>query len=182
MDEVATYAKDSCRRLNFPALGLVQGFSCGNDFIDNYLRTHFCALWDHTNGLTSTTVILFQNEIVAFYSANCTQVHIPSNEARMLGIASGRLSVPAIEVKYLAVSQEHQGRGIGKIIIETVIADVYQLSRRFACRYIFLWSVPIEQAISFYTRRFFKDTGETNTSGLRLMKFQIPPDIGEEEY
>lgn len=158
----------------------VQGFSCGNRLIDDYLFTTYKARYDHLNGLAATTVIIYSDQAVGFFTAACTQLQISKEEARSLGIST--LLVPAIEVKFLAVEERFQDRGIGTVAISKIIYDVYLFSQIFACRYLFLWSVPDEKALRFYENRFFKDTGTTNSENLHLMMFQIPDDMDIEEY
>lgn len=158
----------------------VQGFSCGNPLINDYLKTHYCALRDHQLGIASTSVVLFENNVVAFFTASCTQVEIPVEESKQLGIDD--LYVPAIEVKFLAVSQGYQGRGIGTILLSLVVSEAYKLSAMFACRYIFLWSVPEDRALRLYTDHYFIDTGTRNADGSHLMMFQLPNDLEDEEY
>lgn len=158
---------------------IIRGFSCGNLSIDGYLKNEYNTRWDHRIGITSTTVILYQGMSVAFFTSCCTQVKIDEAEARELGMQI--LYVPAVEVKFFAVHQSYQGRGIGKHVIEMIIGEVYNFSQKFACRYIFLWSVPTEQALAFYKKRFFEDTGQTNYEGLRLMMFLIPDRIDLED-
>lgn len=90
----------------------------------------------------------------------------------MESIGTSNRRVPAIEVKYLAVDQRFQGRGIGKFVVEGIIGEIYSISQRFACRYIFLRSVP--EALEFYRKRFFVDMEQTNSEKLRLMMFLVP--------
>lgn len=108
----------------------VQGFSCGNPLINHYLKTQYYALRDHLLGIASTSVLLYENNVVAFFTASCTQVEIPEDESKQIGIND--LYVPAIEVKFLAVSQEFQGRGIGSIILSLIVSEVFKLSAMFA--------------------------------------------------
>ncbi|MGG1513891.1 GNAT family N-acetyltransferase [Paenibacillus oryzisoli] len=162
---------------------LIQGFSCGNSLIDDYLKTAFRARLDHTLGLASTTVFIYMDDIVAFFTALCTRISIPEEEARMLGLQADReISVPAIEVKYFAVREDLQNQGIGTIALQILLANAYQTSERFACRYIFLWSVDTEKALNFYKRNLFEDTGTVNHEGCHLLMFQLPEDIEVEEY
>jgi|GEM_PF-3269314 len=158
----------------------VQGFSCGNSLINDYLKTHYCALRDHQLGIASTSVVLYENKAVAFFTASCTQVEIPEDESKQLGLHN--LYVPAIEVKFLAVAQDYQRRGIGTILLRLIVSEAYKLSAMFACRYIFLWSVPDERALKLYKDHFFEDTGTRNSDGSHLMMFQLPSGIEDEEY
>jgi GNAT superfamily N-acetyltransferase len=158
----------------------IQGFSCGNSLINNYIVTHYLSRRDHSLGIASTTIVLYKEEVSAFFTACCTQVKIPKEESHILGL--DHLYVPAIEVKFLAVREDFQRIGIGSAVLQTIIADAYLLSERFACRYIFLWSVPDPSALKFYRDNFFEETGAVNTDGLHMMMFQLPEDIEEEEY
>lgn len=159
---------------------LIRGFSCGNPLINNYIHTDYRSRRDHSLGIASTTVILYKDEVAGFFTASCTSVEIPPEESKMLGIPN--LYVPAIEVKFLAVREDLQNIGIGGAVLKTIIADAYMLSEKFACRYIFLWSVPDTRALKFYEKNFFEDTGATNSDGLHMMMLQLPEDIEDEEY
>jgi len=159
---------------------LIRGFSCGNVLIDNYITTQYLSRKDHSLGIAATTVILLHGEVAGFFTACCTQVKIPEEESRALGIAN--LSVPAIEVKFLAIREDLQGKGIGSAVLKTIVADAYLLSEKFACRYIFLWSVPDPRSLKFYKDNFFEETGEINSDGLHMMMLQLPEEIEEEEY
>lgn len=160
-------------------LDSVQGFSCGNPLIDAYLKTEFKALYDHKIGIASTNIVLFEDIVVGFFRASCTQVKVPEVD-NSIGIST--LYVPAIEVKFLAVSENYHRRGIGKIILSLIVSQAYEFSTIFACRYIFLWSVPEPGALNLYTSHFFIDTGTENNDGSHLMMFQLPEDIEVDEY
>lgn len=166
--------------LNKVSDDLIRGFSCGNPLINDYIGTHYLSRRDHSLGIASTTVVLFKGEVAGFFTACCTRVEIPKEESRVLGIDN--LYVPAIEVKFLAVREDLQRIGIGSAVLKTIIADAYVLSEKFACRYIFLWSVPEQKALKFYQDNFFEETGATNSDGLHMMMLQLPEDIEEEEY
>ncbi|MFE5321533.1 GNAT family N-acetyltransferase [Paenibacillus sp. NPDC056579] len=148
--------------------------------IDSYIRTHYLARRDHSLGIASTTVVYFNKEVAAFFTACCTRVGIPEEESRILGLSN--LFVPAIEVKFIAVREDLQGNGIGSAILKTIIADAYFFSEKFACRYIFLWSVPDPRSLKFYKDNFFEETGLVNSDGLHMMMLRLPEDIDEDEY
>ena len=59
----------------------VQGFSCGDHMIDGYLKQKNNALNDHKLGVSSTTIVVYDKEIVAFFTANCAHLEIPVEEA-----------------------------------------------------------------------------------------------------
>ncbi|MED4402284.1 GNAT family N-acetyltransferase [Metabacillus fastidiosus] len=156
---------------------LVQGFSCGNDWINDYLKQPSNAIFDHRLGISSTTTLVYENEIVAFFTANCSHLEIPMEEAREIGLKDD-LFIPAVEVKYLGVKEKYQTNGIGTYLLQFIIGKVLEITPVFACRYIFLWAV--EDKIEYYEKRYFQLTGKEE-NGLYLMKFLIPTYEWEEE-
>jgi GNAT superfamily N-acetyltransferase len=165
--------------VNVP-LDNIQGFSCGNQLIDNYIKTHYRAEMEHLLGLASTTVVTYRGTVVAFFTALCSTFSVNSDEAINLGITNP--SVPAIEVLYFAVCKDYQQKGIGRAILKKLIWEVYEISQKVACRYLFLWSVPDDTTLQFYKSMFFKDMEKTRSDGLQLLRFQIPQDLEEEKY
>ncbi|MFP7486431.1 GNAT family N-acetyltransferase [Priestia filamentosa] len=157
------------------AFDLVQGFSCGEDFVDGYLKQRNNALKDHQLGITSTNLFVENNRVVGFYSANTSMLEVSRDEALSIGLHDD-VRVPAIEVKFLGVNQEDQGKGVGQEMLRYIIGNAIEFSSLFSCRYIFLWSV--EEAVSFYEKRFFKLTGQEE-DGLYLMRMLLPNYISE---
>jgi ribosomal protein S18 acetylase RimI-like enzyme len=167
---------------------LFRGFSCGVHSIDAYLMDEHQGLMNQGLGLSSTTVVLLGTQVVAFVSACCNSLEINEVKARSLGLDE-ELSVPAIEVTHLGVHREfryiegqQEGYGIGKIVMQNLIAPIYELQSVFAARYIFVWST--QRSIGFYEKLQFRLMNKVK-DGLYLMRFKIPRGIYipiEEEY
>lgn len=149
---------------------LVQGFSCGNNLIDGYLVQKSNAIYDHRFGISSTTTLVYEEDVIAFFTANCSNLEIPIEEARAIGLQDD-LFVPAIEVKFLGVRKEVQEQGIGTYLLKFIIGKALELTSIFTCRYIFLWAV--KDKVEFYEKRYFTLTGKEE-NGLFLMKLLIP--------
>ncbi|MDQ0164087.1 GNAT family N-acetyltransferase [Bacillus alveayuensis] len=156
---------------------LVQGFSCGNSMIDTYIKLSSNAIYDHKMGISSTTTLIYENEITAYFTANCAHLEIPVEEAREIGLMDS-FYIPAIEVKYIGVKDKYQKKGIGSLLLKFIVGKALEITPFFTCRYIFLWAV--EDAIEFYQKRYFKLTGKEE-DGLYLMKFLVPTYPIEEE-
>ncbi|MBU8878530.1 hypothetical protein BGM26_05945 [Bacillus sp. FJAT-29790] len=156
---------------------LVQGFSCGDSWIDGYLKQPNNALFDHNLGISSTTTLIYEGEVIAFFTANCSHLEIPMEEAREIGLQDD-LFIPAIEVKFLGVRTDLKKIGIGTYLLQFIIGKVLEITPVFTCRYIFLWSV--EDKVKYYQKRYFQPTGKED-NGLHLMKFLVPTYFSVEE-
>ncbi|HLU23322.1 MAG TPA: GNAT family N-acetyltransferase [Bacillaceae bacterium] len=156
---------------------LVQGFSCGDSWIDGYLKQPSNAIFDHKMGISSTTTLVYEGEVIAFFTANSSHLEIPMEEAREIGLQDD-LFIPAIEVKFVGVREDLKERGIGTYLLQYIIGKALEITPVFTCRYIFLWSV--EEKLRYYEKRYFQRTGKEE-NGLYLMKFLVPIYFSEVE-
>lgn len=151
---------------------MVQGFSCGDNWVDGYLKEPSNAINDHKLGISSTTTVIYDGELVAFFTANCSLLEISVDEVKAIGLQND-VFVPSIEVKFIGVNQKFQKKGIGKYLVQYIIGQAIRITPIFTCRYIFLRSV--EKRISYYREElFFEYTGTKDEHDLHLMKFLIP--------
>jgi GNAT superfamily N-acetyltransferase len=157
---------------------MIQGFSCGNDLIDNYIKTDFRSEYNHSFGLASTQLVTYEDQLVAFVTSRCTQVKIEEDEAKEIG--TELFFVPALEIMYLAVDKRFQQRGIGESVVVSMIYEAYQVLKYYGCRYLFLWSVP--KAKNFYIEKCFFDQTSYVDEGLILLKFKLVDDPELVEY
>jgi GNAT superfamily N-acetyltransferase len=152
-------------------LFVVQGFFCGNNMLNNYIKDSYCALADQRNGITSTTLILYDDDVVGYYACNSNILTVDVNEARGIGLQES-FSVPAFEIKNYAISQRYQGKGVGLHIFKRLLGQIASLTDTMAARYIFLWSV--EEAIGFYENKLlFERMDESSDYGLTLMRLPL---------
>lgn len=149
----------------------VLGFFCGDSFLNNYLKDIQCALEDQRNGLTSTTLILYEEDVVGYYACNSNILTVDVDEARSIGLQES-FSVPAFEIKNFAISEKYQGKGIGLHIFMRLLGQITTLKETIAARYLFLWSV--ETAIGFYEDKlYFERMDESSEYGLTLMRLPL---------
>ncbi|HLO11350.1 MAG TPA: hypothetical protein VK190_03755 [Pseudoneobacillus sp.] len=149
----------------------VQGFFCGDSFLNNYIKDSQCALADQKNGLTSTTLILYEEEVVGYYACNSNILTVDVHEAQSIGLQES-FSVPAFEIKNFAISDRYQGKGIGLHIFMRLLGQIASLKDTIAARYLFLWSV--EKAVGFYEDKlYFERMEESSEYGLILMRLPL---------
>lgn len=140
--------------LNFEALDdrhNLRNFSCGNSSIDHFFK--HAAYYDQALGLSQTTVVMYQDQVIGFYSARCTKVDIEVSEASSMGIE--QWEVPAVEVAYLGVDVGWQRKGVGRRIMDYIIAAVTDLARRVGCRHVFVKALNIPELIQWYADHDF---------------------------
>ncbi|MFS0637935.1 hypothetical protein AB1K84_18690 [Mesobacillus foraminis] len=149
----------------------VLGFFCGDSFLNNYIKDSQCALADQKNGLTSTTLILYEEDVVGYYTCNSNILTVDKNEAQSIGLQES-FSVPAFEIKNFAISQKFQRKGIGLHMFMRLLGQIATLKDTIAARYLFLWSV--ETAIGFYEDKlYFERMEESSENGLTLMRLPL---------
>lgn len=119
--------------------------SCDNpEHYENYLK--FSAVSDQVAGNGTTHIILDheRNRIVGFVTLRASSL---INECE--GIAYGE---PVLEIAELAVDQEYERRGYGKLLVDLSILMADQLNAEFiGIRYIMLCADP--KAVPFYSHR-----------------------------
>lgn len=156
------------KTLQLEDMQYISNFNSGNDMLDSYIKYH--ALDDQVNGITSTTLIIYEKEIVGYYSCNSNILTVDEAEARKIGLQV--LSVPAFEIKNFVISRKYQGNGIGYTIFFELLGKIVSIRETIAARYLFLWSV--EEAISFYEEKlYFIKMEVSSEDGLTLMRLPL---------
>lgn len=122
--------------------------SCGNaGFYREYLQ--YSALSDLYSGRNTTHLFIDEDEsrIIGFVSLRTSAVISSSSDGGMTG-------EPAIEVSVLAVDRDYEGRGAGRMLIDYVITQAYEMHQNCAgVRYIVL--AADKKAVGFYKHLSF---------------------------
>lgn len=132
----------------------VQGFNCGNEIIDDYLKNR-----SFSDPQTVTFIIIDEdsNSVVCYYSLSCSGIVISHG-------TGGKITIfPAVEIKMFAIDEEYQhikyseedDVNLSDELFWLVIGEIYDFTdNRCGSDKIILYSVP--KAESFYTRNSFK--------------------------
>lgn len=143
---------DVCK-LEKEHLKLIQNFKCGNDEIDKYLINK--ALNDMEFGKSVTKIFINKNinEIIGYYSVNCSSIVMENYEKRYFS--------PAIEIKMFALDTKYHkmlyekdnDEKFSEILFSKIIKDIYNITENYCgASHIILYSVP-------YAIKFYKDIG-----------------------
>lgn len=133
---------------------LLRDFSCGNDYIDNYVSEK--GAYDFT-AVTKMVLNSDNNEVICVYSLCCSSFLISSKEKLHPN--------PAVEIKIFAVSQKYQdikysrdpNEGcLSNFILNKVIGEIFEFTDDMCgANIILLYST--DEGYDFYKKNGFKD-------------------------
>ena len=105
-------------------------FRCGEDPVDDWLAAK--ALQHQEKHLSVTRVLLDAGGAIAgYYTLATGQVDfgdLPAEVAKRLP----RRLLPVAVLAWLGVSREHQGRGLGKLLLAQALRDCHEAGKTFA--------------------------------------------------
>lgn len=127
-------------------------FKCKNDFFSDYLK--YNALPDKTDGLGTTHLFLqvvdnVPKTVLGFYTLKNASLVLKELED-----GGERIGYPAVEISQFAVHEDFERKGIGRIMIDDIIAKVDDLKEMSAISHIVLCSVS--DSIGFYEKMKFE--------------------------
>ena len=141
-------------------------FTCGNDHLDTWLKTH--AHKNAERGFGKTYVVIEGGAVLGFVATSATSI-----ERARVKRGQGPDKWPAILIARMGVSKAQQGRGLGKRLIAHafVVADAqYKVS---GCAAVIVAAKP--EAETFYRQFGFEnllvlesDTARTEDSPILL--------------
>jgi len=139
---------------------ITRGFKCGNDDIDTWLWKHALKKHDIFKSRVTTFHESDSMEVIGFY-ALCVVLEPEKDLVDAFDVRGmGRGGVfPALHLAYLAVREEHQGQGLGRIMMADVLDLFCDMAERASVEVMTL--VPLNSEVAaFYTRRKFVAFGK----------------------
>lgn len=126
-------------------------FDCKSECFPLYLKNQ--ALYDKENGFGITHLFIEETglnlkKVIGFFTLKNASLVLTDEEE---GTRNG---YPAIEIAQFATCKEMEGQGIGRIMINSIIAKAHELANESAIKFIVLCSV--EESIGFYGEMEFK--------------------------
>jgi GNAT superfamily N-acetyltransferase len=155
----------------------VGAFYCGTTetqlSINRYL-TSGDAWNDQIKGISSTTLYYYEDRIVGFYTARCSEIQVRDlSETDVEELEKPHCTVVStIEITVFAVHSDFQNQGIGSAMMDVIISETIELTRWLGCRYIIVHAD--EDAVPFYIKKEFVRIEANYYNGLIPMKLFIP--------
>jgi GNAT superfamily N-acetyltransferase len=145
---------------------VVDGFSCGEIALDDWLKKHARA--SHAGGAARVFVTTTDDEpdvVVGYYALASVSVEAEDATERALKGQPRARPVPAILLARLAVDGDHQIQGVGKALLKDVMLRCLQVAEQVGVR-VLLVHAKHDEAKDWYMRYDFE---ESPTDPLHLM-------------
>jgi ribosomal protein S18 acetylase RimI-like enzyme len=137
---------------------------------------------DQANGVKRTRLLVYEGEVLGFYTSCCSKLRVDHSEAQNVNGRGDDLFVPALEIAYLAVDVRYRSTAdkIGTMILDEILGYAYDLSQDVGCRYVFLRAINEEWLIRWYWSNGFDITtlpGYSSNDYVVPMRYAIPQGI-----
>ena len=129
-------------------------FSCGNEVLDNYLKTQ--ASQDIKKKLAQLFILSDKFKIMGYYTLSATSVskdYIPENIANKMPGAYN--AIPSILLGRLAVDNLYKGKRLGEALLIDALKRSFDLSENSLGAHTVIVDPIDKQAENFYTRYGF---------------------------
>lgn len=126
----------------------LEGFECGKPALSEWLLRH--ARQAQSAGSAKTFVVTDDDRVVAYFSLTVGQINtLEAPERARKGM--GQYPLPVVVLARLAVSQQHQVRGIGIGLMQDAIRRTVLIAEQAGIRALLTHPIDAE-ATRFYTR------------------------------
>jgi len=143
------------------------GFACGEPELDRWLADH--ALGAHASGSARVFVSTDGHRVVGYYALAAAQLQPDeAGERALKGQPRGR-PVPAVLLARLAVDLDHQGKGLGRSLLQDAMLRANEAAEELGIR-VMLVHAKHEQASRWYRRFGFEESPTDPLHLVLLMK------------
>lgn len=115
------------------------------------------ALYNQSQGYTRTFVIADQHFNVVGYHSVCAGMIHRSDVSRSVKGSQAPNELPVAVLARLAVSKQHQGRGLGPALLKNALLSVVSAAQLVAFRAVVVHAID-DDAMSFYKKFAFQET------------------------
>jgi GNAT superfamily N-acetyltransferase len=144
----------------------LDGFESGQESLDTWLQRRA----GHAEGAGSarTFVTTDGDRVVGFYSLAIGQVQAEDATERLLKGQPAERPVPVLVLARLAVDQEHQGRGVGRSLLQDALLRCNAVAESVGVRAVIAHALP--EAQGFYGYLGFERSPTDTLHRILLMK------------
>lgn len=144
----------------------LEDFDCGKPALNDWLLRH--ARQAQGSGSAKTFVVPDDHQVAGYYSLTVGQIDTLEAPDRIRK-GMGRYPLPVVILARLAVSRQHQGRGIGFGLLQDAIRRTMLIAEQAGIRAMLTHPID-EDAARFYTRFGFIGSPLRDQQLLLLLK------------
>jgi GNAT superfamily N-acetyltransferase len=142
------------------------GFSCGYEELDRWL--HRYARHAEAAGSARTFVTVNSGKVVGYYALTVGEVQAAAATGRLLKGQPPEKPVPVLILARLAVDKRHQGKGVGRSLLQDAFLRCAAAAENVGARAIIAHAR--EEANKFYDRYGFETSPADPLQRILLMK------------
>jgi GNAT superfamily N-acetyltransferase len=144
-----------------------EGFECGEAELDRWLAEY--ALEAQGAGSARVFVSVAEGRVAGYYALAAAEVRPEEATARALKGQPRRRAVPAVLLARLAVAERHQGRGLGRSLLQDAMLRVAATAEQIGVR-VMLVHAKDGRAREWYERFGFEESPAEPLQLMLLMK------------
>ncbi|MEO3998832.1 GNAT family N-acetyltransferase [Mesorhizobium sp. CAU 1732] len=130
-------------------------FQSGKPALDDWLKD--MALYNQAQGYTRTFVIADESFNVVGYHSVCAGMIHRNDVSRSSKGSKAPPELPVAVLARLAVTKQHQGRGLGPALLRNALMSVVSAAQLVAFRGVIVHAID-DDAVRFYTKYQFQPT------------------------
>lgn len=141
-------------------------FRCGDEALDTWLLRH--ARHAEAGGSARTFVTASEGQVVGYYALTAGQVSSTTATVRLLKGQPGDKPVPVVVLARLAVDERHQGKGVGRSLLQDALVRCIAAAELIGARAVVVHAK--ENANRFYDQFGFETSPTDPLHRIVLMK------------
>ncbi|GEC34266.1 GNAT family N-acetyltransferase [Sinorhizobium fredii] len=134
---------------------ILDGFHSGKPSLDDWLKD--MARYNQEQGYSRTFVVADENYNVVGYHSICAGLIHRNDVSRSVKGSKAPLEIPVAVLARLAVSADHQGRGLGRALLKSAIMSVVSAAQVVAFRGVVVHAID-DDAVTFNKKFQFQET------------------------
>lgn len=130
-----------------------EGFKCEEPRLNSFLDHD--AYYEHIMCLSKTKLVKVNNKLVGYYTLALKPIETiieDSDDIQYMGIS----------LKYLAVDEKYQNRGVGTLILNNVLPMCQEFASSIGCRCLYIDAV--DSKVEWYLKRGFQALNNKNNN------------------
>lgn len=143
-----------------------EGFRCGDESLDTWLHRH--ARHAEAAGSARTLVTMHDEKVAGYYALTIGQVEPDDATERLLKGQPAKRPVPVLLIARLAVDQRHQGKGVGRSLLQDALLRCAEAAEIVGVRAV--TAHANEHASGFYDRFGFEASPTDSLHRILLLK------------